>query len=124
MNRNTGRRSRREQQKRVSRKLMIAFAVVLLIGVIAQITMIARLSGQNKAVRAVEKEIRQLSAEADNLNLALNQLGDLERVERQAEKLGMVTPGEGQIRVVNLPDAVDSTSAQSAGNTSAEEIRE
>lgn len=124
MNRNTGRRSRREQQKRVSRKLMIAFAVVLLIGVIAQITMIARLSGQNKAVRAVEKEIRQLSAEADNLNLALNQLGNLDRVERQAEKLGMVTPGEGQIRVVNLPDAVDSTSAQSAGNTSAEEIRE
>ena len=124
MNRNTGRRSRREQQKRVSRKLMIAFAVVLLIGVIAQITMIARLSGQNKAVRAVEKEIRQLSAEADNLNLALNQLGNLERVERQAEKLGMVTPGEGQIRVVNLPDAVDNTSAQSAGNTSAEESRE
>ena len=124
MNRNTGKRSRREQQKRVSRKLMIAFAVLLLLGAIAQITMIARLSGQNKAVRAVEKEIRQLSAEADNLNLALNQLGDLERVERQAEKLGMVTPGEGQIRVVNLPDAVGNTSAQSAGNTSAEEIRE
>ena len=124
MNRNTGKRSRREQQKRVSRKLMIAFAVLLLLGAIAQITMIARLSGQNKAVRAVEKEIRQLSAEADNLNLALNQLGDLERVERQAEKLGMVTPGEGQIRVVNLPDAVGNTSAQSAGNTSAEEMKE
>ncbi|MBR1560073.1 MAG: septum formation initiator family protein [Clostridia bacterium] len=124
MNRNTNRRTRQEQRRRANRTLMIAFAVVLFVGMFAQVFMIARLSRQNKDMRAVELEIRDLNANAENLKLALNQLGDLELVAARAEKLGMKTPGEGQIRVVNLPDVVGNTSAQSAENTSAEEMNQ
>ena len=63
-------------------------------------------------------------ANADNLNLSLNQFRNLERVAARAKKLGMEEPSGDQIRVVRLPAALDNTSTQSAGNTSAEEIKE
>lgn len=124
MNRNTSERVLQQRQRRATRVLLIAFTIILFAGLFAQIAMIARLSRQNKDIRNVEAEIKQLGAEADNLNLVLSQLGDLNRVETLATRLGMKKPGEGQIRVVNLPDAVESTSAQSAENTGAEEMRQ
>ena len=75
-------------------------------------------------VRAIEREIRDLSANADNLNLSLNQFRNLDRVAARAAKLGMGKPSGNQIRVVRLPAALDNTSTQSAGNTSAEEMKE
>jgi len=114
MNRNQTKRSFHNQQVKASRVLVIVFAAVLFVGLFVQIAMVARMMDQNKQVRAVETEIRELSARADNLNLALSQYSNLELVASQAAKLGMTTPTEGQIRVVNLPDAVEYTSAQSA----------
>ena len=124
MNRSNTRRSRIAERRRKTRRFFIVFIAVLFVCMAIQITLIARLTGQNKQIRAVEREAQRLGAEADNLNLALNQLGNLDRVSAQAERIGMKLPGEGQIRVVNLPEAVENTSAQSAGNTSAEESRE
>ena len=124
MNRNTSERALQQRQRRATRVLLIAFTVILFAGLFTQIAMIARLSRQNKDIRNVETEIKKLGAEADNLNLVLSQLGDLNRVETLATRLGMKKPGEGQIRVVNLPDATESTSAQSAENTGAEEMRQ
>ena len=119
---NRKRVSRRARERKLNRLLMIAFAVIVLAGVISQITMLARLSGQNKAVRAMETEIRELSASADNLNLSLSQYHNLERIAVQARRLGMEQPNEAQIRVVNLPGAVENTSTQSAENIGAEEM--
>ena len=124
MNRNTARRFHGAKQRRVSRRLMIAFIALMVVGLFAQIAMIARLSGQNKEIRSVEKEIKELNASAENLNLGLNQYGNLERVALLADKLGMQKPAEGQIRVVSLPDILEDTSAQNAVNAGAEESKE
>ena len=124
MNRNHAKRSRQEQVRRTNRTLIMVFVAVLLIGAFSQVAMIARITGQNKRVHAVETEIRNLSANADNLNLSLNQFRNLDRVAARAAKLGMGKPSGDQIRVVRLPAALDNTSTQSAGNTSAEEMKE
>ena len=114
--------SRRTRESRLNRLLMVAFALVLFIGVFTQIAMMARLSGQNKQAVETEKEIRALSASADNLNLSLNQYHNLERIAARAEQLGMEQPDDTQLRVVNLPTLIDGTSTQSADSTGAEEM--
>ena len=119
---NRTRTSRRMRERKLSRALMIAFAVVLALGVCSQIAMMARLSGQNKRVVETRKEIRALSASADNLNLSLNQYHNLERIALRARQLGMEQPDETQLRVVNLPTVIDSTSTQSADSSGAEEM--
>ena len=114
--------SRRTRERRVNRLLIAAFALVLFIGVCGQIAMMARLSGQNKRLVETRREMQALSASADNLNLSLSQYHNLERIAARAEQLGMEQPAETQLRVVNLPTLIDSTSTQSAGNTGAEEM--
>lgn len=114
--------SRRTRERQTSRILMIAFALVLFIGVFAQIAMMAKLSGQNKQVVETRKEIKALSASADNLNLGLNQYHNLERIAARAQQLGMEQPDETQLRVVNLPTIIDSTSTQSADSSGTEEM--
>ncbi len=116
------RTSRRERERRTSRVLMVAFALVLFIGVFAQIAMMAKLSGQNKRLVETRKEIKVLSASADNLNLSLNQYHNLDRIAARAQQLGMEQPDETQLRVVNLPTVIDSTSTQSADSSGAEEM--
>ena len=82
MNRMQKRRLAREQK--LSKTLMAVFVAVLLAGVLAQIGMMARLSGQNKAMDALSREMRQLSASAENLNLSLNQFLNLNRIAARA----------------------------------------
>ena len=101
---------------------MCVFALVMFVGLASQITMLACISGQQKQVKAVEKELRELDAKADNLDLCLNQFKNTERISLRAAQLGMEQPAETQIRVVNLPNAIVSTSTQSVENISAEEI--
>ena len=124
MNRSQTKRSLRQKERRANRILVIVFAAVLFVGLFSQVAMVARLSGQAKVTRSVEREIRDLSANADNLNLSLNQFRNLERVAARAAVLGMEEPTGDQIRVVRLPAALENTSTQSAGNTSAEEMKE
>lgn len=113
---------RRAREHRISRILMCVFALVMFVGLASQITMLACISGQQKQVKAVEKELRELDAKADNLDLCLNQFKNTERISLRAAQLGMEQPAETQIRVVNLPNAIVSTSTQSVENISAEEI--
>lgn len=124
MNRSHAKRTRQERVKRTNRTLIMIFVAVLLLGAFTQVAMLARVTGQNKQVRAIEKEIKNLSANADNLNLSLNQFKSLDRVAARAAKLGMEEPTGDQIRVVRLPAELENTSTQSAGNTSAEEMKE
>ena len=119
---NKRRVTRRAREQKLSRMLMIAFALVLFSGVFSQIAMMARLSAQNKRFVETEKEIKALSASADNLHLSLNQYHNLDRIAVRAQQLGMEQPTETQLRVVNLPALIDSTSTQSADNTGAEEM--
>ena len=93
-------RSRREAA--ISRILMLAVAVVLVAGLFAQITMLARISSQSKQVSRLEKEITELSANAENLELSINQYHNLENIAARAQQLGMEQPDATQIRVVNV----------------------
>ena len=113
---------RRVREKRLNRMLMTAFAVVLFIGVVLQIAMMARLSAQNKQVVETRNDTHMLAVRADNMNLALNQYHNLERIAVRARQLGMEQPDETQLRVVNLPTIIDSTSTQSADSSGTEEM--
>ena len=118
---NRRRVARRTREKRLNRLLMVAFALVLFIGVFSQITMMAKLSGQNKRVVETRKEIKALSASADNLNLGMSQYHNLDRIAVRAQQLGMRQPDETQLRVVNLPALSDSTSTRSAVKSGTED---
>jgi len=114
--------SLRAQERKQNRVLMVAFTLVLFIGVISQIAMMARLSRQNKQVARAESEIYELETRISNLELSISQHHDLERITARALELGMQMPDETQLRVVNLPALNDITSTQSADNTGAEEM--
>ena len=119
---NRAQSARRARERKLNRILMAAFALVLFTGVVLQIAMMARISAQNKQVVAAQYDTHMLSVQADNMNLALNQYHNLERIAVRAQQLGMEQPDETQLRVVNLPTLVDSTSTQSADNSGAEEM--
>lgn len=122
MNGKRATQGRRARERKLSRALMCVFVSVLFVGLFSQIAMMARISGQNKQVKALEKELKALDAQADNLNLCLNQFQNLERISLRARQLGMEQPDDTQIRVVSLPGGMVSTSTQSVENISAEEI--
>ena len=111
------------REKKRARVLAVVLAVVIFAGMFLQITMLSRISGQQKASRQLDQEIRELNASAENLNLTLNQLMKLERVDARARELGMDTLRQSQIRVVNLPGVIENTSTQSAEAFGAEEIQ-
>jgi len=119
---NRKRVSRRERERRTNRILVAVFALVLFIGVCGQIAMMARLSGQSKQIAAAGEEINALQSSTENLDRAINQYHDKDRIARRAEQLGMVYPADTQLRVVNLPTLIDNTSTQSADSTGAEEM--
>lgn len=115
MSMNDPRRARAQRQERAGRTLLAVFMAVLFVGLFVQIAMVARLARQNKEIQRVATEIRDLSATADNLELSLSHYQSPDRVAKQAERLGMEQPAEGQIRVVSVPEIIEDTSAQGAG---------
>lgn len=113
MGRTGARNARRENAW--NRLLLILAAAVLLTGLFVQITMLSRISSQNKQASALEKEIVELSANAENLELSINQYHNLEAIAARARQLGMEQPNETQIRVVSVARSNHgNTSAQSA----------
>ena len=120
MNRTRIPRGMREQ--RLNRRLMIALAAVLFIGVIAQIAMMAQLAIQSKQAYAAEKEAYDLTIRIENLNNSLEQFHSHDRIKARARQLGMQLPDETQLRVVNLPGLTYGTTAQSADNGGAGEM--
>ena len=114
--------SLRQRERALNRRLMLAFAAVLFIGVNVQIAMLAQLSHQNKQALSLEGKSYELAMQIENLQLILEQHHDLKRITARAQQLGMQLPDESQLRVVNLPALGDSTTAQSAENTGAGEM--
>lgn len=123
MNRSSVRDYGRQRADIRSRRLVAILAAVVLLGVLAQITMLSRISGRQKQQAQVEREIRTLTAQVENMNLSMNSFHNLNRIAARAEQLGMGQPSEAQIRVVSLPGLNDSTSAQSAEAVGAEEMK-
>jgi len=114
--------SSRMREQKLNRRLMIAFAAVVLIGVIIQITMMAKLSVQSKQTYAARTEARELESRIDNLNHSLEQFHNHDRITARAQALGMQLPDDTQLRMVNLSGLSYGTTAQSAENTGAGEL--
>ena len=116
------RTSIRYREKRLNRRLMIAFAAVVLLGVIVQITMMAKLSIQSKQTHATQTEVENLENRIKNLNHSLEQFHNHDRIRAKAQSLGMQLPEDTQLRTVSLSGLSYSTTAQSAVNSGAGEL--
>ena len=114
--------SGRLRESKLNRRLMIAFAAVVLLGVIAQITMMAMLSIQSKQTFAVRTETRDLVSRIENLNRSLDQFHSRARITAKAKALGMQLPDDAQLRMVSLSGLSYGTTAQSAVNVDAGEL--
>ena len=99
---------------RQMRQLMIVTAIVLFAGLLLQITMLARVSGQNKRAAQAEAEIERLSSEAENLELVINEYHNLDDISVKAQRLGMSKPDASQIRVVSVALVEENPSIQTA----------
>ena len=113
--------TRVRRERRLTKVLLIAAALVFFCGLFGQIALRAQLSGQNKQLASLEKEIQALSANAANLDLSINQRHNLDEIGRKAILLGMEQPDESRLRVVSLPQASEETSAQTVLNDGGEE---
>lgn len=115
------RRSRREAAW--NKALLILAAVVLFTGLFMQVTMLSRISSQNKQAAQLEEDILELSANAENLELSINQHHDLQSIEIRAHQLGMEQPTDTQIRVVHVAQAdVENTSTQAVELIDSEKV--
>ena len=113
--------TRVRRERRLTKVLLSAAALVFFCGLFGQIALRAQLSGQNKQLASLEKEIQALSANAANLDLSINQRHNLDEIGRKAILLGMEQPDESRLRVVSLPQANGETSAQTVLNDGGEE---
>lgn len=97
----------RAQTRRVrvsgrGRGLLLLAAVVLIAGLFAQVTMLARVSLQSRSAAALTDEIEALNAQADNLEMAVNGFHNLEQIRKRALQLGMEVADGTSTRVVNV----------------------
>ena len=106
-----------------SRMLMLLAGLILFAGLFLQITMLSRISLQSKRASAVERELEELSANAENLELSINQYHNLEVIAARAQQLGMEQPDETQIRVVSVAKInPEDTSTQTAEGFGGEKV--
>lgn len=113
MNGHQQRRSRRRAGRR--RALILLAASVLFAGLFMQISMLSRISAQIKRAAVLEKEISELNANAENLELCINQYHNLDSIAARARQLGMQKPDASQIRVVRVEKpSNENTSVQAA----------
>ena len=106
-----------------SRMLMILAGLILFAGLFLQITMLSRISLQSKRAAALERELVELSANAENLELSINQYHNLEVIAARAQQLGMEQPDETQIRVVSVAKInPEDTSPQTAEGFGGEKV--
>jgi len=112
------------KQARRSRTLKIIAAILLFAGLFAQITMLSAISEKSKEASQLEREIVMLNADAENLELGINQYHNLDKIASRARSLGMVQPDETQIRVVHVERThMRNTSTQAAGSAGGEKVK-
>ena len=95
-----------------SRFLVIAVAVLLFAGLFLQITMLTNISSQGKQAAELRKELEELTANAENLQLTINQHHNLATIQARAEQLGMEEVGAEQLRVISVAYGNGNTSTQ------------
>ena len=112
---------RAARRRRSGRPMVIIMAAMLVVCLFVQITMLARISSGNKQISKVQREITELSANAENLQRSINQHHNLEEIAVLASRLGMQRPDATQIRVVSV--AYDQNNPTYSAEAIGEEIR-
>ena len=102
----------RARRGRLAKLLLVG---VLFMGLFVHIGMLAGISGETKRADALGREMVELSAQRDNLEVSLSMLKNPERIAQLAAQMGMQHPTQDAIRVVNLPVSQDDAQTQTAG---------
>ena len=92
--------------------LLSLLAVLLFAGLFLQITMLTNISSQGKQAAELRKELEELTANAENLQLTINQHHNLATIQARAEQLGMEEVGAEQLRVISVAYGNGNTSTQ------------
>ncbi len=110
---------RTRRKHRFTRAMRLILVGMLFAGLFLQIGMLSRISGKSKEIAKVSQEIVDLDARSENLQWALSQLQNPEKISARAQEMGMVHPEADAIRVVKLPasdsEALTQTADMSGG---------
>lgn len=99
-----------------SQLLMLLTCVVFVACLCAQIYRLSVITTQNKEIQSLRREIEELSSEQQNLEVRMSLQLNLERIEDEAiNRLGMVYPGEEQVRVIAVAHTNDGVLTANAG---------
>lgn len=96
--------SDRKSQSKI-RMLRVVFVLVLFAGLFVQITMLARISAENKRADAAEKEILTLNHRIENLERDIANYHNAGEIEALALAMGMQNPDPSQLRSISVPDS-------------------
>lgn len=98
---------------------VIAVAMVFTLAVI-QIGRLSTISYNSKRIAQLGREVQELQREQESLAIRLNIAQNIERVKDRADDLGMVYPGEGQVRVIHVPGTSENANSHTVDNTGAD----
>jgi len=116
-------RVRRERERRLTFILMVLAAIILFVGLFAQIAMRAQISAQAKRIASLQNEIYDLSTKANNLDMNINRHHNIKDITARTVELGMEQPDETQLRVLTLPAINGNTSTQTVANFGVDEVQ-
>ena len=115
-NQNTRRKAMEARRSREVRALTLAIAVVLIIGAVSLGTLGVRIHRQAAELRSVEADVERLQANADNLDHCAAMHHNLDEIRARATAMGMQEAGDGQVRLVTLPQLPGSDGVQTVAN--------
>lgn len=91
-----------------SQAMMLLTCAVFVACICMQIYRLSVITSQNKQIQQLRQEIEELSSEQQNLEVRMSLQLNLERIEDEAlNRLGMVYPGEEQVRVIAIEQTND-----------------
>lgn len=89
----------RKQHLRIWRILLV---IVVFAGLFVQITMISRISAENKRAAKAEDEINALGYRIENLERDINIYRNSDEIKQRAIELGMQDADQSQLRSINV----------------------
>lgn len=94
-------KKKRKSRLRAWRVLVV---IVLFAGLFVQITMLSRISAQNKRASDIRGEITALTYRAENLERDISGYRNSDQLEDLAYALGMRDPDPNQLRYIDVPN--------------------
>lgn len=102
-----GRRARREGMSAFSRALMVLTGAIAVLCVCVQIYRVSLITAQNKQIESLKTQIEEMSSQKQNLEVRMSLQKNLDRIEEEALRLGMVSPDGSQVRVIAIAGTND-----------------